>query len=87
MDRHPSTQKRHRQSVALREQNRATRSAIKTAGKRLLEALGKPDANEKLAQYTSLLDKAVKQNLIHKKTASRKKSQLTGRVNKAQTPA
>lgn len=86
MDRHPSTIKRHRQSLVARQRNRAAKSAIKTAGKDLLESLGKPEAQENLAKVNSLLDKAALKHLVHPRTASRRKSKFAKKVNKAATP-
>lgn len=86
MDRHPSTIKRHRQSLVLRTRNRAARSAIRTAGRDLLESLGKPEAQEKLAEVNSLLDKAARKNLMHRRTVDRRKSRLAKKVAKASAP-
>lgn len=84
MDRHPSTQKRHRQSLVLRSKNRAERSALKTARKNLESAVGTPEAASKLAEYSKLLDKATKHHILHKRTVARKKSQCARLVNKSQ---
>jgi small subunit ribosomal protein S20 len=86
LDRHASTIKRHRQSLVLRQRNRAAKSAIKTASKNLLESLGKSEAEENLAALNSLLDKAARKNLLHPRTAARRKSKFAKKVTKAATP-
>ncbi len=87
MDRHPSTQKRHRQSLGLRQVNRVLKSQIKTATKRVNDALGKDEAPARLAELASLLDKAAKKHIVHPNNVARKKSRFAKLVNKSQTPA
>ena len=74
-----SAEKRHRQSQKARLQNRAVRSAIRTQIKQV-EAGGE-NAPEKLRDLTSLIDRAVKKDLMHKNTAARKKSRLAKMIN------
>ncbi len=64
--------------------NVAVKSRIKTAVRRVLEAL-KDDASKvqvALNNAYKLLDKAVSKGVLHKNTAARKKSRLTKFVNK-----
>ncbi len=64
--------------------NVAVKSRIKTAVKRVLEAL-KDDTSkvQELLNYAyKLLDKSVSKGVLHKNTAARKKSRLTKHVNK-----
>ncbi|GAV25463.1 MULTISPECIES: 30S ribosomal protein S20 [Carboxydothermus] len=64
--------------------NKAIRSAVKTAIKKFEMALKvKPaeEARELLRQAVRALDKAVTKGVIHKNTASRKKSRLTRKFN------
>ena len=64
--------------------NVAVKSRIKTAVKRVLEAL-KNDTDkvqELLSVAYKLLDKSVSKGVLHKNTAARKKSRLTKFVNK-----
>lgn len=65
--------------------NVAFKSSIKTAVKKALE-LGKGKDKEALAKAVSkvyqLCDKAVVKGILHKNTASRKKSRLTIALNK-----
>ncbi|GAV22033.1 30S ribosomal protein S20 [Carboxydothermus pertinax] len=64
--------------------NKAIRSAVKTAIKKFELALKvKPaeEAQELLRQAVRALDKAVTKGVLHKNTASRKKSRLTRKFN------
>jgi small subunit ribosomal protein S20 len=63
------------------------KSQIKSAGKRLTDSVGTPEAPARLAELVSLLDKAVKNNVLHKNTVARRKSRAARLVNKSQTPA
>ena len=69
------------------ERNVAFKSSIKTAVKKVLvlaQAKEKDqDAiNAALSQAYKLCDKAVSKGILHKNTASRKKSRLTKAINK-----
>ena len=80
---HKSAGKRSRQAVKHRECNNAVKSSIKTGVKTLLEAVEKKDpeaAKAALAKAVTMIAKATK-GAFHKKTASRKISRLTKRVN------
>ena len=79
---HKSVKKRHKQSLKANLANRAIKSTIKSKSKALATAGGKPEAGKNRSELTSLLDKAVKRNILHKKTASRKKSRLAKILNK-----
>lgn len=75
--------------VLIAERNRlrniAAKSALKTAIRRVLEAVKANDNTlvaEKLAYAYKLLDKAAGKGIIHKNTAARKKSRLTIFINK-----
>ena len=71
--------KRNRQNVRLRERNKAARSALKTQIKRVREAAAGGDADGTQAAYRSAaraLDKAASKGIIHKNSASNKKSKL-----------
>ncbi|GGJ32033.1 30S ribosomal protein S20 [Deinococcus roseus] len=87
--RHPSAQKRHRQSLKRRQNNRSKKSAIKTFSKKAVDAAvsGAENAKELHSFAESLIDKAAKGSTLHKKTAARKKSRLAKRLNKAAQPA
>ena len=81
---HESALKRHRQSLKRRLRNRAVRTQMKTSIKALSEAVegtDKPAAKESLRKTTATIAKTASKGVIHKKTASRKISRLTKRVN------
>ena len=64
--------------------NVAVKSRIKTAMRRVLEAL--KDNTEKVQELLNaaykVIDKSVSKGVLHKNTAARKKSRLTKFVNK-----
>ncbi len=81
---HRSALKRHRQSLKRRLRNVSCKSSIKTAIKRVNEALSKGDKEEAellLKRATSLLDRAVSKGVLHRNNASRRISRLVSRVN------
>lgn len=67
------------------DRNKAIKSSVKTAVKKVYAAI---DANDKeaartaLTAATSALDKAAKKGVYHKNTSARKVSRLTLAVNK-----
>ncbi len=67
------------------EQNKTKRSELKTTVRHYTEALAGNSENkqELLKVAVSKLDKAASRKLIHKNTASRKKSQLMKALNAA----
>ena len=84
MANHKSAEKRARQNEKKRVRNKAVRTRVKHATKevRLISAqTSKEDALPKLKAAQSIIDKARKKGVIHKKTAARKISRLTGLVN------
>lgn len=75
--------------VLIAEQNRvknvAFKTSIKTAIKKVLELAKGEDKdalNKAMSRVYQLCDKAVSKGILHKNTASRKKSRLTLAVNK-----
>jgi small subunit ribosomal protein S20 len=70
--------KRIRQNEKRRLRNRAVRSKVRTAVKIVRAALTEksPAAAEALRETVRALDKAVTKGVIHRNTASRKKSRL-----------
>lgn len=82
MQRHKSVEKRDRQSKKTNIINRAGRSRIKTAAKKVLAAKDSTEATEALKNAFSILDKSVKSGLIHKNKAANRKSSLAKAVNK-----
>jgi small subunit ribosomal protein S20 len=81
---HKSAIKRSRQALKRRERNISVKSSIKTGAKTVLEAVaGKDPAAAKAALDKAIpaIAKAAGKGAFHKKTASRKISRLTKRVN------
>ncbi|MFT7464973.1 MAG: small subunit ribosomal protein S20 [Pseudohongiellaceae bacterium] len=69
--------KRMRQDEKKRLNNRATSSAMKTALRRVSEAMTEGDAakvDEAVSLAYKRIDKAAKANIIHNNTAARRKS-------------
>jgi len=74
-----SAVKRAKQAEVNRVRNRAGKSNVLTARKKVLEAIGsgnKDEAQKQYSAYTSVLDKAAKRGIIKKNNASRKKSRM-----------
>ena len=81
-----SAEKRVRSSARKQALNHATISRVKTAEKKYLSVVssGKTeDAKKALSAAASAYGKAVKRGSIKAKTASRKRSRLQLRLNKA----
>ncbi len=79
-----STKKDIRRSERRREKNSQQRSAIRTFAKNVLKSVkaGKKDeAKAMLNTFSSLIDKAAKKKILHKKNADRHKSRLALKVN------
>jgi small subunit ribosomal protein S20 len=85
---HKSAVKRSRQSLVRRARNNATKSAVKSAEKRLRTALANKEvdtAQKLLIAFTSRIGKAAQKGVFHAKTAARKISRLaleTSKLNK-----
>lgn len=80
MPHHKSAKKRMRQDEKRRARNRAVKSQVKTAIKKVLQAVGKEEAPELLRQAESVIDRAAKKGVIHWRAAARKKSRLARKV-------
>jgi len=83
--RHTSALKEARKNQKRQISNKAVKSRIKTAVKKFESALTEKSvekAGSSLRLISSLLDKAAKSNIIHKKNASRKISRLMSRLAK-----
>jgi len=75
--------KRNRQNIRINARNTAVRSELKTRTKLTLEAAESGDsakAEEMLVLAQRRIDMAVTKGILHKKTASRRKSRLTAQV-------
>ena len=84
MANHKSAIKQNRQNEKRRKRNVMIKTYLKTMTKRVRKASEIKDAesaNEALKKAISAFDKSALKGVIHKKTASRKISRLTKRVN------
>jgi len=85
---HKSALKRARQNELSRLRNKATKTRVKSIIKDVRSATQETssgDAKTKLNAAQSLIDKASKKGVIHKKAAARKISRLSKLVNSAKT--
>ena len=81
MAHHKSAIKRIKISEKRRERNRAYKSRLKTAIKKVTEAKNKEAANTALKNAYSIIDKLVIKGILPKNTAANKKSRLTKYVH------
>jgi len=80
-----SAKKRMRQNEVRRERNLQVRTRIKTARRKVMEAMEAKDAEAGQAAfrtYCSVLDKAVKQEVIKKNTSVRRKRNAANNLRK-----
>ncbi|HCX73502.1 MAG TPA: 30S ribosomal protein S20 [Candidatus Cloacimonas sp.] len=83
MPNHKSCEKRLRQEKKRTARNHYVKKTIKTLSKKMHdENIPIEEKEELLNQVYSKLDKAAKRNVIHKRTASRRKSRLSAYFNK-----
>lgn len=82
-----STKKALRQSKTAQARNKANRTRLKTAVKKLRAAAetGEAEAKKLMPKTQSEIDKAVRRGIIHKNAASRYKSRLA-RAGRAEKP-
>ena len=86
MANHKSAVKRARQNEIRRLRNKGTRTKIKSVVKDVRSSVGEASGDEtkvKLNTAQSVIDKASKKGVIHKRTAARKISRLTKLANSA----
>ena len=76
-----SAEKRIRQAQKRFDHNRAQRSRMKTAIKKVLGATDAASAEPALREVSALLDRMATRHLIHRNKAARKKSQLARHVS------
>ena len=81
MDRHPQQIKRERQDKSRREKNIKNISRLKTLIKGVLTSKDSKEAEKLYRDTVSFIDKMAQSGLIHKNTASRRKSQITQYLN------
>lgn len=80
-----SAKKRNRQSIVRNARNRAYKSAVLSANKRVLAAIESGDketAGKEFSAYTSQLDKACKKGVLTKNTVGRRKSRMAASLAK-----
>jgi small subunit ribosomal protein S20 len=89
-----SAKKRLRQSIVRRERNRSAKRALKTACRKVTDALDNGNieqAGTELRLVAKKLDKAAAKRVIHANAAARTKSRLSARIkarkNAAAAPA
>lgn len=75
-----SSKKRVRQAETHTQRNRAQRSRLRTAIKRVLGASDPAQAQEEMVRTAAMLDRYASRRLIHPNKAARKKSQLARHV-------
>lgn len=83
MANHFSALKRARQTEKRTNQNRANKSSFRTALRKFRTALESGDAAQSKSTFSetvSMIDKAVRQGVIHKNTAARYKARLSARM-------
>ena len=80
-----SAEKRLRQSIKRRDRNRMTKAAMRTEIKKAEKGIADGDSAAAAAVKAACksLDTTAQKGVIHKKTASRKKSRLMKKLNAA----
>jgi small subunit ribosomal protein S20 len=81
MANHKSALKRIKQSELKKVENKYYSRSTRNAIKQIRSIADKAEASELLPKVSSMLDKLVKRNTIHKNKASNLKSSLTKHVN------
>ena len=77
-----SSRKRIRQSQKAHLRNKAMRSALRTALKKVRTTADPEAARQALSTAVPLLDRTARKGVIHPNTAARHKSRLTRLVNR-----
>ena len=83
-----SAKKRLRQNVRTRDRNRAVKSEMKTAIRKVLDAISEKDVAAAKSLFNSVAkkaDRAATSKMIHKNKAARIKSRLSARIVAAQS--
>lgn len=76
MPNNKQAEKRVRQTEKRRQENKVTRTSMRSAVKKVLEADSKADADAAMPDAMKRIDKAAKKNVIHANAAARAKSRL-----------
>ena len=87
MPNHTSCEKRLRQEKKRSARNHYVKKTISTLQKRIHSDMSLEEKEQLLSKVYSELDKAAKKGVIHKRTASRRKSRLAAFFNKEKQPA
>ncbi|MFC1553506.1 30S ribosomal protein S20 [candidate division KSB1 bacterium] len=82
MAQHKSTKKRIVLSKKQNARNRVYKSRLKSVVKNALDSDSAETSQDNLKEAVSILDKLVSKKILHKNTASRKKSQLAKQLNR-----
>ena len=80
MAHHKATKKRMRQDVKRKARNRAVKSEVRSASKKVAGASSPEETTKALSEAASVIDRAAKKRIIHWKTAARKKSRMAKRA-------
>ncbi|KQC07367.1 MAG: 30S ribosomal protein S20 [Candidatus Cloacimonas sp. SDB] len=81
MPNHKSCEKRLRQEKKRSARNNYVKSTINTLSKKIRSGISLEEKQQLLNKIYSDLDKAAKRNIIHKRTASRRKARIANYVN------
>lgn len=87
MPNHKSCEKRLRQEKKRHARNHYVAMTIKTLSKKMNSDITLEEKEQLLHEVYSKLDKAAKRNVIHKRTASRRKARLAAYFNKVKAEA
>ena len=82
MPNNDSCEKRLRQDKKRAARNHYVRTTIKTLSRKMRSEMPLEEKETLLQEIYAQLDKAAKRNIIHKRTASRRKSRLAQYFNK-----
>ncbi|MGZ5352902.1 MAG: 30S ribosomal protein S20 [Actinomycetota bacterium] len=77
--------KRNRQNEKARQRNKAVRTSLKTASKKVVTAITEGDAEVARAsarEAAQAYDKAASKGMVHKRTAARHKSRMAKAANR-----
>jgi small subunit ribosomal protein S20 len=76
-----SCKKRMKQAAKQRMRNRAVQAGIRRSVKALRSSTSRAEADSKLKEVISIIDKASRKKVVHKNKAARDKSKLMSFVN------
>jgi len=85
MPTHESCKKRLRQEKKRNARNHYVKMTIRSLSKKMQSDIPIEEKEKLIATIYSQLDKAAKRNIIHKRTASRRKARIAAYFNKIKT--